>query len=27
MKSGVLRFKNSANLQAVCAGALSCWKL
>jgi len=28
MKSGVLRFKNSTTLQAVCAGgALSWWKV
>jgi len=27
MKSGALRFKNSTNLQAMCAGALSCWKV
>jgi len=27
MKSGALRFKNSTNLQAMCAGALSCCKV
>jgi len=27
MKSGVSQFKNTTILQAVCAGALFCWKV